>query len=367
MQRNDLTFEAPGPGTWMLDNQHIAVPMTRFLAGHYDAVVAAGITSSLAGWGEFVQMERATINGFSYGQVTFVGVPSGSPDTPSADHPAIRQRIERKFAVHHDKMWREKPRLWFEDVRPKSLETNLSLVSIDVESLDDDDLIRHIDTCRSNLIAMFRSHMAFNGTAGIPAGLLLKLVSNTTDLSAEEALSLLENTSPIASGSSPEVQALALAIKAYTPASNLIASETDAAEVINQLRAMPGDVGVAMNRYLLIDGHRIATGFDVTSKMMLDLPDVMLGVINDAVDSDGSDQSLEADILARFVRGKVPSDRRDEFDELLSDARSEAPILDERGLCQDSWALGIIRKALLEAGGGDTYGVQSGKRLIQHK
>ncbi|MBT5320540.1 MAG: hypothetical protein HOL45_11620 [Chloroflexi bacterium] len=308
------------------------------------------MAGSFADWGDFIQLKRATVNGFSYQQVTFVGVPPGSPDTPSIDHPDVRERVERTFAVHHNKLWRVKTRQWFEEVKPKSLETNLSLASVDVEGLDYEVLIRHIETCRDNVISMFLSHMNFNGTGILPAGLLIDLVSNTTDLSAEEALSLLDGASPISSGRSPEVQALALAINADIAASTVIASDTDAAEIIDQLRAMSGEVGVAMNRYLLIDGHRIATGFDVTSKMMLDLPDVMLGVIKNAVESDESDQSLEADILARFVRTKVPSDKQNEFDELLSDARDGTPIKDERGLYQDAWALGILRKALLEAG-----------------
>jgi hypothetical protein len=289
-------------------------------------------------------MECATINGFAYEQVTFVGVSPGSTESPSADHPEIRQRIERKLAVHHDKKWQKKTRLWFEDVRPKAFQTNLSLASVDVARLADDDLIRHIDTCRNNVITMFQSHMAFNGTYLFPAGLLIDLVSKTTDLSAEEALSLLDDASPISSGSTPEVHALAQAVRADAAALDLVTSETDAADIIDRLGAMAGEVGVAMNRYLLIDGHRIATGFDITSNMMFDLPDAMLGVIKNALDSDGRDRSLEADVLARFVRAKVLSEKQDEFDELLSDAREAAPIKDERGLYQDGWALGIIRK-----------------------
>lgn len=173
MPRYEMTFEAPGPGRWTQDDGHIPVPMTRFLAGYFDAVAAAGITSTLTEWGDFIQMKRATVNGFSYMQETLVGVPLGSPDAPSVDHPEVRQRIERQFAVHHDKMWRGKTRQWFDEVRPKSFETNLSLASVDVESLDDDDLIRHIDTCRNNVISMFHSHMDFYGTSLLPAGLLI--------------------------------------------------------------------------------------------------------------------------------------------------------------------------------------------------
>ena len=30
--RADLKFEAPGPGSWILDNTHFPMPMTRFIA-----------------------------------------------------------------------------------------------------------------------------------------------------------------------------------------------------------------------------------------------------------------------------------------------------------------------------------------------
>jgi pyruvate,water dikinase len=350
MPQNELTFEAPGPGTWILDNQHNPTPIPRFRAEYFGSVITEAVSKSMAGWGDFTQVTRVGINGFSYGQVSYVGVEPGSSDAPLVDTPEVRERIDRKFAVYRDKLWRDKARRWYEVVKPDSIETNLALASIHVVDLNDESLIQHISVCRDNAIEMFHRHFEFNGTGSAPTGLLIELVTDTTDLSTEDALSLLDGASPISSGVTPELLAAAEAIRGDGPASALIASGDDPEKIVDRLQQMPGQVGITMSRYLLIDGHRLATGFDVTSKMALELPEVLLGVLQNAVNSEISDQSAESTVLSRFIRDKIPVERREEFDELLADAREGAPIKDERGLYQDGWATGILRKALLEAG-----------------
>lgn len=350
MPNDELKFDAPGPGTWILDNQHNPTPISRFRAEYFGSVITEAVSKSMADWGDFTKVTRVSINGFSYGQISRVGVEPGSLIAPSIDHPEVRERIDRKFAVYRDKLWRDKARRWFEEVKPNSIETNLALASVQVVDLDDEALIRHISTCRDNAIEMFHRHFEFNGTGGVPAGLLIKLVADTTDLSTDDALSLLDGASPISSGVTPELLAAAEAIRDDGPASALIASGDDPGEIVDRLQQMPGQVGITMSRFLLIDGHRLATGFDVTSKMALELPEVMLGILQDAVNSEISDQSAESAVLSRFVRDKIPVERREEFDDLLADAREGAPTRDERGLYQDGWATGILRKALLEAG-----------------
>src|SRR5690606_23064296 len=50
------------------------------------------------------------------------------------------------------------------------------------------------------------------------------------------------------------------------------------------------------------------------------------------------------------VRDAVPAAHRARFDELLAEARAVNRLRDERGLFADCWAIGIARRALLEAG-----------------
>ncbi len=78
MPQNDLTFEAPGPGPWMLDNQHVPIPMSRFRAEYFDNVITESFSKSMADWGDFTYMVRVMINGFSYGQESRIGADPGS-------------------------------------------------------------------------------------------------------------------------------------------------------------------------------------------------------------------------------------------------------------------------------------------------
>jgi pyruvate,water dikinase len=50
------------------------------------------------------------------------------------------------------------------------------------------------------------------------------------------------------------------------------------------------------------------------------------------------------------VRAKVPEQHREQFDELLEEARVTYKVRDERGVFSDIWASGIMRRAALAAG-----------------
>jgi phosphohistidine swiveling domain-containing protein len=50
------------------------------------------------------------------------------------------------------------------------------------------------------------------------------------------------------------------------------------------------------------------------------------------------------------VRARVPEEHRDEFDELLAEARLLYRLRDERGVYSDIWASGLMRRSALAAG-----------------
>ena len=54
--------------------------------------------------------------------------------------------------------------------------------------------------------------------------------------------------------------------------------------------------------------------------------------------------------LTADVRGQVPEEHREEFDELLGEARLMYRLRDERGVYSDIWASGLMRRAALAAG-----------------
>ena len=351
MSRGDLQFAPPGPVTWILDGLHSPTPMTRFRAEYQTPLAGQVLSRTMARYGGFISVSLIVVNGFLYSRATPIGRAPGETDAPSIDDPEVQKQIARAFEVHRTDFGNEQRLRWFEEVKPDSIETNLKLASVDVTRLADDELLSHTSRCRDNLVEMTRRHFTFGSTNALSAAMLLADVADWTDLSLDDAVSLLDGASPISSGVTPELEALTSAIRLDPDAQAILGSSTGEPEaVLEGLRQMPGAVGDAMSRFLLMDGHFPATSQDVTGKMAMELPEIMLANIAEAVESGLDDHSSEMAMLARFVRERVPPERRESFDTRLEDARAAAPIKDEKGLYNDGWARGIVRKALMEAG-----------------
>lgn len=346
----DLKFEAPGVGTWVLDTQHYPTPMTRFIAEIIPQTIARGQSETVARYGQLMVAKMIPINGFHYARRHMVGTEPGSNKPPSVDNPEVKKLLALAAERLRTKYWLEERRQWFEEVKPDSIRINLALASVDVTGLGRAELFDHLSTCRDNTVEMCMRHHTFNQAAMAPAAFLMADVTEWTDLSPADATSLLDGASPISIGITPELEALAWAIREDVKANALIRSDADPAEILAQMRALPEAVGETMNRFWLMDGHRLATGFDVSAKCAYELPEMLLHNIKNSVESGPPDRTAEAEAVARFVRKQVPPEHRATFDEELADARASIAIKDERGLYNDVWANGIARKALLEAG-----------------
>jgi pyruvate,water dikinase len=101
--------------------------------------------------------------------------------------------------------------------------------------------------------------------------------------------------------------------------------------------------------YLDLVGNRIVDGFDIAEPSVLELPDALLRAIGIAVSGDAQPAS-DVDTRTAEVRALVPAAHRDQFDELLSEARLTYRLRDERGVYSDIWAAGLTRRAALAAG-----------------
>ncbi len=62
----NLKFEAPGPGTWVLDTQHYPTPMTRFIAEIIPQTIARGQSETVDRYGGFTVATMIPINGFLF-------------------------------------------------------------------------------------------------------------------------------------------------------------------------------------------------------------------------------------------------------------------------------------------------------------
>jgi phosphohistidine swiveling domain-containing protein len=343
-----LRFEPPGPGSWHIDAVHFPRPVTRYWAEMHPEPFTRGCREFARYYGMVINgPDHRYVNGFAYSTVAPV------------DEAEIPERLQRADQVFEQKVWREQLREWDETFKPASVTRHRELQSVDPDALSDDELVAYLTSCRDHHSEMIYQHMRFTAAPSIPTGDFLAHVGDWTGLSTSELLTLLSGAAPVSAGASTELEHLRAAVEQDTQAQRLLASDGDPASVLEQLRSLDGEAGEAASAYLDLVGYRLLDGFDISGRYALELPDALLRSIRIAVDG-SSRMSDDVDRRIEDVRDKVPEEHREQFDDLLAEARLTYRIRDERGVFSDIWASGIMRRAVL--GGGRRL---AGKGLVQ--
>jgi len=334
----ELRFEPPAPGYWERDAVHFPRPMTRYWQEVHPAAFARGTGDFARFYGMLVGgLGSAYVNGFGYRSI----VPIPDEEVPA--------RFQRAAEVMQGKLWREQLRDWDERVKPESIRAHQSVQSVDPAALSDQELVEYLTRCREHHAAMIAQHMRYTASAVVPTGDFLAHVGDWTDVPPAELLGLMRGTAPVSAGASDQLARLIAAFEADAQARELLASDDDPGQVLAALRALDGETGEAVSGYLDLVGYRLLDGFDISEPYALSMPDALVRAIQIAVagrDLEGAD----VDAAVADIRGKVPEQHRDEFDELLGEARLTYRLRDERGVFSDIWASGLMRRAVLEAG-----------------
>jgi pyruvate,water dikinase len=308
--------------------------------------------------------EIGFVNGFWYQQPAAFGAPKGAKGPPPAPvlwlltrlHPKMRARIATSDRAFEQRLWREDLANWDRVDKPAATARHKELVAVDPSSLDDPALLEHLERCERHVADMIYLHHKYTIPCMLPTGQLLSSVSEWTGRPAGEILQLLRGSSRISLGfSAGELEELAEAIRADEGAHRVLAGD-DAMAVVGALRDRDGDVGRAARKLFDLVWHR-AVSYDVGEKATGEMPDVVVGAIRAAVSGVKERGGDDREARAKKLRELVPSEHRARFDELLEEARSVNRLRDERGLYADCWAIGIARRATLEAG----------RRLVERK
>ena len=333
----ELSFEPPGPGSWELDAVHFPRPVTRYWTETHPEPFRRGFSEFPRFYGMlFEGMQFEYVNGFAYSNMR----PLAEEEIPG--------RIARAEEVFERKLWREQLRDWDETCKPNSIRAHRELQSVDPDELDDAELVAYLVRCRDHHAEMMFQHMRFTGAAMLPVGDLLANVGDWTDSSPADLLSMMRGSAPVSAGASGELERLIAAVKQDSDARDLLHSDAEPGEVLDRIRALNTPAGEAVSAYLDLVGYRLLDGFDISGRYALELPDALIRAIRAHVDR-GPEESDVEDRVAE-VRGKVPTEHQEQFDELLEEARLTYRIRDERGVFSDIWASGIMRRAVLAGG-----------------
>jgi pyruvate,water dikinase len=146
--------------------------------------------------------------------------------------------------------------------------------------------------------------------------------------------------------SSPEIQDAVTALRADEEALALLHSDGSPAEVLAQLRSRVP----AVDDYVANVHFRLIEGFDVVNPTTGERADAIIGRLGAAVAMTGHPSIDRADAFAASLRSEVPAKHRDDFDDLLTEARLVYRLRDERGIYSEIASIGLLRLALLEIG-----------------
>ena len=196
---------------------------------------------------------------------------------------------------------------------------------------------------------MISQHMRHTASAVVPTADFLVHVSEWTGVSPAELLELMRGSAPVSAGASAELARLIAVIGNDPRARELLESDEEPGSILSALRSLDGESGAAVSAYLDLVGNRLLDGFDISEPTALELPDVLLRAIRAAVEG-GGEETTDVEAKVAEVRDKVPEQHREQFDELLGEARLTYRLRDERGVFSDIWASGLMRRAALSAG-----------------
>jgi pyruvate,water dikinase len=343
---DDVTFVAPGPGTWELDATHRGRrPLTPFTRATLMSEAEAGSKVLLAKYGLPLETIRAElVEGCLYLRPTGIGegpVPKKPPPVwimkiGARVHPELRRRNRAAARAWRERRWRIEVDRWFEHDRVEVVAKNLAFQRVDLSALDDRELVAQVTTRLQHFGTQVRETFEAHGGDLVPAGDFLAHCRRWGIADADAAAQL--------QGSSPATIETA---DLLAPVARAISEAAETPRSVEAVRELTPDAAVAVDSWLELHGWRLVTSDDIDKPTLAERPNLQLAALLAAVD-EGNRARSAPDPSAR--RSEVPAEERDRFDELLAEARYGMRQRDDSAGVRWNWSGGLLRQALLEAG-----------------
>lgn len=341
---NDATFDAPGPGQWVLDRSHFPGATTPILQSIMHDSMSAGMERIFAEQGVPARrIDTEFVYGFMYTRlIPLIGgdkPPKKLPPIPvlkvaTRVHPEFRRRTRAAAAAQTDRLFVEVVDSWTETIGPELVAQNLAFQSVDVDDVDDAELSRHVGELIDHLLKNTELHFYLHGHDLGPIARYLHAAIGW-GLDPTEATSALAGASP--STSKPIAHLVRLR--------ELVEGSGKDITTLDGVRSISPEAADLLDAHLETHGHVLATGYDLTSFTLIELPGVLLDSIRSAEAPPDDDSEL-----ADRLRAAVPAESRSDFDERLADARAVMDMRDSNGPQTVEWPTGLLRRALLAVG-----------------
>jgi phosphohistidine swiveling domain-containing protein len=343
-----LDWAPPGPGPWMQDRAHLPSAVTPLMQTAYPPGMMRGFAETLEPWGSLLdEMRVHYVNGFAYMQPVPFDAP-GPDGEKSPEHlgAEIGRRTGVAAAAFEQRIWRDVVEQWDAEIKPAAIARHRELADIDLTALDDDELRDQLHQRIAWLTDMAYQHHRFNSMAMLPVGDFILHAVGWTDRGPVPMFAVFDGWSPVSGVVPPELVPVVDAVSADPDLAGLLEADEPAEERLAELcRRVP-----AAAEYMASSGFRLAAGFDLTNPTIGERPDILLDRIRACLGHDRSAAVARSERVADELRADVPAEHRDEFDDLLTEARVVYRLRDERGLYSDAAAVGLLRLALIELG-----------------
>lgn len=323
-----LRWDPPGPGRWEPDAIHWPKPAARAAQAPFADGTGRGLASAFARHGLPLEtLEMAFVNDVLFQHIVFC----------TGDELEQREGIAQEARANDQ--WRADAARWYDEVKPARLTSNLRLQDTDPFSVDDGELVEHLEELVVEVERAVAEHMDLVCVGDVVGRLLL--AGERWGVSPAEMMDLLAGSSPGSAEAATSAARIALLLSG------------SAATTLDEARAHGADAAAAIDDHLRLHGWRMLDTYGPDGTTLAEQPDLMLRTIMASVERGATDvEAREAS-----VRARVPVEDCDRFDELLADARDAYGVRDDNEGPTLLWPMGLLRRALLAA--SDRLGINA--------
>ncbi len=288
-------FVPPGPGAWQRLADHFPGALTPEYQLLYSETAPPAMAANFENYGVLAGgLDVAYVHGHLYVAPVPLAGPREMTRTPPAVlvwllariHPTFRRRTAAARRTLHRRPWRDVAHRWFDSERHEWHRRDEAVQAVDPASMTIRDLSTHLADCRRLVTEGYSRHFELHGDDLIPVGLL---IARCEELGIEPAI----------------------ALGALGPSHTDPSSETPPWQLV--------------------------TGYDLDALAWCEL---------------GHRPSRVASGRAQPVDMSEPfgEEHRGELRDLVDDARTATWLRDDNGLLTGAWPMGLLRRAMLEAG-----------------
>lgn len=297
-----MTFTPPGKGGWIQLGDHFPGALTAEYRTLFATTAPIGMARFMARYGV---LARTLEIGFVHGHLYATPVPLFGPRemrrTPphaavwlmSRVHPEFRRRTRAARRTLAARPWRDVAEQWVASERAVWQARCGEVQAIDPAAFDNAALSSHLQRCRDLAIDGYTRHFELHGDDLLPLGLFVERCREW-GIPADVAVGALRGASPVSTG------------------------------------------------HVEPEQWQMVTGYDLDNLTWSELGEGIRSrdvTMARAVAGDPTD-----------LRPLVDPEHHDELAAVLADARTSVPLRDDNGVLTGAWPVGLLRRAMLEAG-----------------